>query len=108
MREYTTVVVPNDLLPQVVGELLQFATNPDLVEVVDGTAGREIHAHPEVAEAWYQHRQKPPEEAPAPEVVLEAAPEPEKPKKPAVAPALAELAQQTVTRTAAKKNTTSA
>ena len=58
MHKYTVVHAPQDLLPQVVGELLSFAANPDLVDVVHGAHGREIHAHPDVAEAWYQARQQ--------------------------------------------------
>lgn len=71
MREYTVITVDQDLLPQVVGELLQFANDPNLVDVVLEASGRVIHAHPEVAEAWWQARQKLEEEktkpAPAPE-----------------------------------------
>lgn len=114
MREYTTVVVPADLLPQVVGELLQYAVNPDHVEVVDGVAGREIHAHPEVAEAWYQSKQAAEEKA-APEPAPAPEPEPVKePEKPVEEPAKATLApvapapEQATRTTATKKNATSA
>lgn len=70
MREFIVVTTPEDLLPQIVGELLDFAADPNLVEVVHGTDGREIHAHPEVAHAWYEARQK------AQETTTEKAPEP--------------------------------
>lgn len=74
MQEYTIITVPADLLPQIVGELLQFAVNPDHVDVFHGVHGREIHAHPEVANAWYQARQQKPATEPVP--VQESAPEP--------------------------------
>lgn len=74
MHEFTVITAPQDLLPQVVGELLAFAANPDLVDVVHGSLGREIHAHPEVAEAWYQARQQVDE--PAKEPVHDPAPVP--------------------------------
>lgn len=64
MHNYVVVEVPNDLLPQVVGELLQFAADPNLVDVVHEASGRVIHAHPEVADAWYRSRQKVEEKAP--------------------------------------------
>jgi hypothetical protein len=54
MREYVEVVVEEDLLPQVIRELLAFASNPNLVEVSYGSTGRVILVHPEVADAWYQ------------------------------------------------------
>jgi hypothetical protein len=83
VREYVVVKVPAELLPQVTRELLSFTFKPDLVQVVHGDVGQEIHVHPEVAEAWFQFR-NPPEPAPAP------APEPvppalvtEKPPAPA-------------------------
>lgn len=76
MRDFTVITSPQDLLPQVVGELLAFATNPDLVDVVHGTHGREIHAHPEVAEAWFQARQQAPEAAQEPAQISAPVPEP--------------------------------
>jgi ParB-like chromosome segregation protein Spo0J len=54
MKDYTVIAVDPDLLPQVLRELFAIATNPDLVEVNESDYGRVIHAHPEVAEAWYQ------------------------------------------------------
>jgi len=54
MKEYTVISVEPDLLPQVLRELFAIATNPDLVDVQESDYGRVIHAHPEVAEAWYQ------------------------------------------------------
>lgn len=87
MREYIVINVPADLLPQVTGELLQFASDPNLVEVAMADLGRVIHAHPEVADAWYKWRQEkenPPATEPAPEaqvepvpVVVEPEPEPQ-------------------------------
>lgn len=64
MHEYTEILVPEDLLPQVIGELLKYAADPNLVDVVHGSNGRIIHAHPEVAHAWYQSRQKVEEKVP--------------------------------------------
>jgi hypothetical protein len=54
MKEYTVISVDSDLLPQVLRELFAVANNPDLVEVNESDHGRVIHAHPEVAETWYQ------------------------------------------------------
>jgi hypothetical protein len=54
MKDYTVIAVDPDLLPQVLRELFAVATNPDLVEVNESDYGRVIHAHPEVAEVWYQ------------------------------------------------------
>lgn len=55
MREYTTISVdPIDLMPQVLRELLAIATDPNYVEVTDSELGRVIHAHPQVADAWYE------------------------------------------------------
>jgi hypothetical protein len=47
------ISAPEDLLPRVLGELLEIAVDPNSVEVVAGDVGRVIHVHPEVAEAWY-------------------------------------------------------
>lgn len=55
MRDYTVISVEPDLLPQVLRELLAVAANPNLIEVTDDEHGRVIHAHPEVAEVWYQN-----------------------------------------------------
>lgn len=84
MREYTVITVPQDLLPQIVGELLSFASNPDYVEVVDGVVGRVIHAHPQVADAWFEARTKieNPEPEPEPERTPEPLPEPVKTPEP--------------------------
>lgn len=54
MPEFTEIVVEEGLLPQIVRELLAMTDNPNYVEVVHGTVGRVILAHPELAEAWYQ------------------------------------------------------
>lgn len=54
MREHTVITVPADLLPEVLRQLLEIATDPNLVEVADEERGRVIRAHPDVAEAWYQ------------------------------------------------------
>lgn len=83
MREYTVITVPQDLLPQIVGELLSFAANPDYVEVVDDVVGRVIHAHPQVADAWFEARNKiedlePVAPEPTPEPKATPSPEPEK------------------------------
>lgn len=90
MREYTVINAPLDLLPQVVGELLSFAANPDLVDVVHGVNGREIHAHPEVAEAWFQARQQTPDPEPAPLPMPESAPAPVAEPAPAPQPVVTE------------------
>lgn len=77
MKNYVVITVPSDLLPQVLSELLVFAADPNYVEVAHEAVGRVIHAHPEVAEAWYQARQQAAEAAlPAVEEVPPA-PEPE-------------------------------
>jgi len=54
MKDYTVIAVDPDLLPQVLRELFALASNPDLIEVNESDHGRVIHAHPEVAETWYQ------------------------------------------------------
>ena len=54
MREYTEIIVEESLLPQVVRELLEMATDPNYVEVSYGATGRVVLAHTELAEAWYQ------------------------------------------------------
>lgn len=55
MREYTEIVVEDDdLLPQILRELLALAAKPDYVDVVQGERGRVIHAHPDIADAWYE------------------------------------------------------
>ena len=54
MQNYTVISVDPDLLPQVLRELLAVAADPGLVEVTDDEHGRVIHAHPQVAEVWYQ------------------------------------------------------
>lgn len=87
MRDYTRIVVPENLLPQIVGEILEFAADPNLVEVVHETHGRVVHAHPAVANAWYQARQdaeekKKAEEKPAEPSEPKAA-EPARPAAPA-------------------------
>lgn len=72
MREYTTISVPPELLPQVLRQLFTIAADPNLVDVNDGPSGRLIRVHPAVAEAWYsQLMTTPAAEAPEPE------PEPE-------------------------------
>ena len=53
MQQYMVISAPEDLMPQVLRELLQLASDPNFVEVVAGDVGRVIHVHPEVAEAWY-------------------------------------------------------
>ena len=58
MNTYLVVTVPQDLLPQVVGELLQFTTDANKVDVVHGVTGREIHVDPLVAEAWLEYRRE--------------------------------------------------
>ena len=78
MQEYVTVKVPQELLPQVVGELLAFTYNPDYVEVVHGPEGQEILVHPAIADAWFL-KHNPPEPAPTP------APEPVPPVEAPVA-----------------------
>jgi hypothetical protein len=74
MKDYTVIAVDPDLLPQVLRELFAIATNPDLIEVNESDHGRVVHAHPEVAEAWYQQAvangSTPPEEVA--EVVAES------------------------------------
>lgn len=78
MREYTTISVPPELLPQVLRQLFAIAADPNLVDVTDGPSGRLILVHPAVAEAWYgQLMTTPAAEAPAPEPepVREAEPE---------------------------------
>lgn len=54
MRDWTEVVVDEDLLIPVVQELLALATDPNHVEVVYGTTGRVILADVALAETWYQ------------------------------------------------------
>lgn len=54
MRDWTEIVVDEDLLAPVVRELLALATDPNHVEVVYGTTGRVILADVELAEIWYQ------------------------------------------------------
>jgi hypothetical protein len=54
MRNWTEIMVDEDLLIPVLRELLAVATNPNNVDVVHGTTGRVILAHVDVAEAWYQ------------------------------------------------------
>lgn len=56
MQNYVIVTVPQDLLPQVVGELLQFTNDANLVDVVHGDVGRVIHVDPHVADAWMADR----------------------------------------------------
>lgn len=76
MREYVVINVPQDLLPQITGELLHFAADPNFVDVVHEASGRVIHAHPEVADAWYKARTQPEQKVEStPE--SEVAPEPE-------------------------------
>ena len=95
------ITVDQDLLPQIVGELLQFANDPNLVDVVLEASGRVIHAHPEVAEAWWQARQKVEEEKAKP------APVPETPAKDKVPPPAPSTASAP-TPVLPKKKTTSA
>jgi hypothetical protein len=54
MREWTEIVVDEDLIIPVVKELLALAINPNHVEVVYGTTGRVILADVDLAEEWYQ------------------------------------------------------
>lgn len=78
MREYTTISVPPELLPQVLRQLFAIAADPNLVDVNDGPSGRVIMAHPAVAEAWYsQLMETPSAPAPEPEPAPELEPEPE-------------------------------
>jgi len=54
MRDWTEIVVDEELLIQVVQELLVMADSPNHVEVAHGTAGRVILAEAALAERWYQ------------------------------------------------------
>lgn len=104
MQNYVVVTVPQDLLPQVVGELLQFTTDPNRVDVVHSEVGRVIHVDPLVADAWLAYRKEreeadlaargvvaepapEPEPTPAPEPESEPAPAPTPPPAPAPTPA---------------------
>jgi hypothetical protein len=69
MREYTEIIVEEDLLPQVVRELVAMATNQNHVEVTHGVSGRVILVHPDLAEQWYQLKtatEDDPDEVPIP------------------------------------------
>lgn len=74
MRMYVTISVPEELLPQVTAELLSFTYDANDVEIVHGPEGREIHADPAVADAWFL-KHNPPE--PRPVQVQAPAPAPE-------------------------------
>lgn len=115
MREYVVIAVPQDLLPQVTGEVLSFAADANLVEVVHEGAGQVLHVHPEVAEAWFQARKKVESESEAePGPLPEPAPEPESPavEVPAAPQPTEPVAAASVTTapkpTAVPKKTTSA
>lgn len=82
MNNYVTIDVPNDLLPQVAGELLALARDANDVEIVHEVNGRVIHAHPVLAEAWYRAHV-----APTPAPVFEPEPTSELVPTPAPAPA---------------------
>ena len=58
MREWTEIVVDEELLIPVVRELLDLAADPNQVEVVYGTHGRVILVEVHLAEYWYQERLK--------------------------------------------------
>lgn len=61
----TEIHVEPALLPQVIGELLQFAVIPDDVQVTDGPQGRLLLVRTEVADAWFdsaQSKEQEPEE----------------------------------------------
>lgn len=76
MDDYFRFIVPNALIPQVTGELLALAPDPDLVTVVHGDNGQEIHVATFIAEAWYELHQarqkKQAEAAAAPQTPVEA------------------------------------
>lgn len=80
MREFTTISVPPELLPQVLRQLLSSAADPNLVDVNDGPSGRIIRVHPEVANAWYSELNPEPTAEPEPEP--ESEPEPKKVPEP--------------------------
>lgn len=80
MKEYITISVPPDLLPQVTGELLRFTSDPNLIEVVHAEQGQAILADPLVAEAWLEYRRLKEEADKA-----ELAPEEPKPSAPPAA-----------------------
>lgn len=52
MREYITVVVDQDLLPQVAREILSLADDPNQVEVTHGDNGQVLLVEPDLADRW--------------------------------------------------------
>lgn len=73
--DYFRFIVPPALIPQITGELLSLAADPNLVNVVHGPDGQEIHVPPEIAEAWYalhQSRQTKAEAPVEPQTPVEA------------------------------------
>lgn len=58
MREWIEITVDEDLLSSVVRELLDMATDPNHVDVINGPVGRVILAEAHLAHHWYQERLK--------------------------------------------------
>lgn len=56
MNNFIVINVPPDLLAQVTSELLQFTTDPNMVEIAHAEQGQVIHADALVAEAWLEFR----------------------------------------------------
>lgn len=86
MRDYLVISVPADLLPQVLRDLLDLAADPNLVEVTDAEMGKVIHAHPQLAEAWYQKINAPAKQVSAPKAAAAEVPKPVVPTPESPAP----------------------
>lgn len=56
MREFITVTVPQELLPQVTAEILRFTRDANKVEIVHGDVGRVLQVDPAVVDAWLEWR----------------------------------------------------
>lgn len=51
--DHYRMLIPEDMLPDIVGQLLNFAVDPNHVEVVHGDTGREVLVATWVGDAWY-------------------------------------------------------